>query len=135
MNLRVWWDDKIVNGCVQPGESGEDVAVNYGLNANIAIDALYWGKDWGTLPSTVVFDRQSPNPIFHKNFQQSFTTQGGQPIGIPKNLVWIPCGSFTMGSPASEADRDASEGPQTLVTMAPSLMAGSTAFIAALHFT
>ncbi len=33
-------------------------------------------------------------------------------------MVVVPAGSFTMGSPASEADRDADEGPQRKVTMA-----------------
>ena len=33
------------------------------------------------------------------------------------NLVWIPPGTFTMGSPANEVDRDPDEGPQTMVTI------------------
>ncbi len=37
--------------------------------------------------------------------------------GCPEMVV-VPAGSFTMGSPASEADRDADEGPQRKVTMA-----------------
>jgi formylglycine-generating enzyme required for sulfatase activity len=32
-------------------------------------------------------------------------------------MIWIPSGSFTMGSPASEARRDSDEGPQRLVTI------------------
>jgi YD repeat-containing protein len=35
----------------------------------------------------------------------------------PENLTWIPPGTFTMGSPVTEKDRDASEGPQTQVTI------------------
>jgi formylglycine-generating enzyme required for sulfatase activity len=31
--------------------------------------------------------------------------------------VWIPPGTFTMGSPATEQDRDSDEGPQTVVTI------------------
>jgi len=112
------------NGCVQPGEAGEDVAVYYGLNGNLAIDAIHWFKDWPDLPSTRLFDLRSPKPIFHKNFQQSFTTPVGKPLEIPKNMVWIPCGTFTMGSPATEAERDASEGPQTLVTISQGFWMG-----------
>src|SRR5687768_11088750 len=32
------------------------------------------------------------------------------------NMVWIGAGTFTMGSPASEAEREPDEGPQTEVT-------------------
>lgn len=35
------------------------------------------------------------------------------PLG---ELVWIPSNTFAMGSPVSEVDRDADEGPQTTVT-------------------
>ena len=31
------------------------------------------------------------------------------------NLVWIPAGTFTMGSPPDEVDRYSDEGPQTIV--------------------
>jgi formylglycine-generating enzyme required for sulfatase activity len=33
------------------------------------------------------------------------------------NMVWIPAGTFLMGSPEDEAGRNANEGPQTLVTL------------------
>jgi len=33
------------------------------------------------------------------------------------NLVWIPPGTFTMGSPTNEVDRSEIEGPQTLVIL------------------
>lgn len=35
----------------------------------------------------------------------------------PARWVWIPPGTFTMGSPSSEPDRDPDEGPQTVVTL------------------
>lgn len=37
--------------------------------------------------------------------------------GLATNLVWIPPGTFTMGSPPDEAGRFTSEGPQTRVTI------------------
>jgi len=35
----------------------------------------------------------------------------------PTRLVWIPSGTFTLGSPDSEPDRSPNEGPQTGVTL------------------
>ncbi len=35
----------------------------------------------------------------------------------PQHLVWITAGTFTMGSPATEKDRNSNEGPQTVVTI------------------
>jgi formylglycine-generating enzyme required for sulfatase activity len=37
--------------------------------------------------------------------------------GAPTNMVFIPPGTFRMGSPTNELDRDAWEGPQTAVTI------------------
>jgi hypothetical protein len=39
------------------------------------------------------------------------------PTPDPVKLAWIAPGTFTMGSPAGEVDRDPDEGPQTLVTL------------------
>ena len=33
------------------------------------------------------------------------------------NLLWIPPGTFTLGSPSNEVDRATDEGPQTAVTL------------------
>src|SRR6266567_9264236 len=38
-------------------------------------------------------------------------------FAAPTNLVFIPPGTFRMGSPTNEMDRDAFEGPQTAVTI------------------
>jgi formylglycine-generating enzyme required for sulfatase activity len=37
--------------------------------------------------------------------------------GAPTNMVFIPPGTFRMGSPTNEVDRSPSEGPQTAVTI------------------
>jgi formylglycine-generating enzyme required for sulfatase activity len=39
-------------------------------------------------------------------------------------MVVVPAGSFTMGSPASEKDRDKNEGPQRIVTIRKSFAVG-----------
>jgi len=47
--------------------------------------------------------------------------EGVQPI---ENMVWIPAGRFTMGSPESDRGRLAVEGPQTRVTLTQSFWMG-----------
>jgi formylglycine-generating enzyme required for sulfatase activity len=37
--------------------------------------------------------------------------------GVKMRVVWVPAGTFTMGSPTSEEGRDSDEGPQTRVTL------------------
>ncbi len=39
------------------------------------------------------------------------------PDSVPLVMVWIPAGTFTMGSPNTEQDRNADEGPQHTVTL------------------
>jgi formylglycine-generating enzyme required for sulfatase activity len=39
------------------------------------------------------------------------------PGNVALDLVWIAPGTFTMGSPATEANRNSEEGPQTQVTL------------------
>ena len=39
------------------------------------------------------------------------------PGGVPLVMVWIPGGTFTMGSPDTELGRAANEGPQHSVTL------------------
>ena len=42
----------------------------------------------------------------------------------PEGFVWIPPGTFLMGSPVSEIDRDGDESPQTLVTLSSGFWMG-----------
>jgi formylglycine-generating enzyme required for sulfatase activity len=46
-----------------------------------------------------------------------FRLVAAPPNPDPAHLVWIPPGTFTMGSPPDEVDRDSDEGPQTAVTI------------------
>jgi formylglycine-generating enzyme required for sulfatase activity len=43
---------------------------------------------------------------------------------IPSNMVWIPPGVFTMGSPTDEVERDTDEGPLTTVTISQGFWIG-----------
>ena len=42
----------------------------------------------------------------------------------PMGIVFIPAGTFTLGSPSTEPDRNADEGPQTRVTISKSFWMG-----------
>ncbi|HEV7608505.1 MAG TPA: formylglycine-generating enzyme family protein [Steroidobacteraceae bacterium] len=48
------------------------------------------------------------------------------PGKVTLDLAWIPAGSFTMGSPASESLRHADEAPQTKVTLIKGFWLGRT---------
>jgi formylglycine-generating enzyme required for sulfatase activity len=45
-------------------------------------------------------------------------------FAAPTNLVFIPPGTFRMGSPTNEVDREANEGPQTAVTISKGFWMG-----------
>ena len=99
------------NACVQPGRAGAVVTLYRGASRTLALDLKQWQEEWGEQPSVELFNIRKP--IWQKDFT---TAIGGntQPIPIP-NMVWIPCGTFTMGSPANEGFSE--EGPRTRVTI------------------
>ena len=102
------------------------VAVSDDGGSTFAVPATSFGGDGygkGVSPGSrkqVVWDagRDWPNR-FSANMRFRVTATDGDepPNPNPPRLVWIPAGAFTMGSPASEPDRDDWEGPQTLVTL------------------
>ena len=52
-----------------------------------------------------------------KKYTETITTSTGEKLSL--DMVLIPGGTFTMGSPASEAGRADHEGPQRKVRVAP----------------
>lgn len=78
----------------------------------VSADLVYWSLltnvvgEGGLLWVT---DLEAPK------FPQRFY-QVGVPL-TPTNMVFVRPGTFTMGSPESEASHDANEGPQTVVTL------------------
>ena len=98
--------------CVPPGQPGTDVRVKAGLPGNLGQGMLWWSASWQEQPVWSVFNLQQ------EVWQETFSPPAGPlPEAAPPNLVWIPCGTFTMGSPDSEPARDSTEGPQTRVTL------------------
>jgi formylglycine-generating enzyme required for sulfatase activity len=77
--------------------------------------------DWTLLTNLVgsgsqlqIEDHDAPN------YPQRFYQVGLPPIPLPtpiSNMVFIPPGTFTMGSPDGEAGRSTNEGPQTIVRL------------------
>jgi formylglycine-generating enzyme required for sulfatase activity len=108
------------NACVQPGRAGVDVALYRGINGTLAVDVRGWDEDWWNLPAWEVFNIRSVKPIWHENL----STPVGQPPQTFGNMVWIPCGSFTMGSPETEPGRGSQESPQTRVTISQGFWMG-----------
>ncbi len=49
--------------------------------------------------------------------QPATLTVQTEPAAQVPGMVWIPAGTFTMGSPATDLDRWSDEGPQTVVTL------------------
>ena len=106
------------NASVQPGRAGVNLSLYSGLSSTLAVDVRGWDEDWGTLPSWELFNLRER--IYHKDLSTSI---GSSPQTIP-NMAWIPSGTFTMGSPASEPARYDWEGPQTRVTISQGIWMG-----------
>ena len=107
------------NACVQPGQVGADVSLYDGLNGTLALALRGWDQDWASLPSWEMFNMRGL--IWHGNVTKPV---GSEHLNIPPNMVWIPCGTFTMGSPDSELGRYSDEGPQTRVTLSQGFWMG-----------
>jgi formylglycine-generating enzyme required for sulfatase activity len=83
-----------------------------------ALDPYKWGVLTNVLvtssPYVVVDWEASPQRRF---YQAASGPEAPVMPADPKRWAWIPPGTFTMGSPASEVDRQSNEGPQTQVTI------------------
>ena len=88
------------------------------MNGTLALDLRGWDDDWASLPSGELFNLRGL--LWHG----STATSGGPPPTVAGNMAWIPCGTFTMGSPDSEPARYSYEGPQTRVTLSQGFWMG-----------
>jgi len=86
------------------------------------LDLLEAPKVWQTLTNIVM----TSSPMLFVDLSappggQRYYRASGDGLLInnpdPANLVWVPPGRFTMGSPVTEKDRYEDEGPQTVVVI------------------
>ena len=106
------------SACVPPGQAGADLSLCAGLDSTLTGDVRGWDPGFGTPPAWELFNLRGL--IWH---QTVATTIGATVQPIP-NMVWIPCGAFTMGSADSEPGRWNDEGPQTRVTFSRGFWVG-----------
>lgn len=79
----------------------------------VSVDLVNW------LPLTNVTGTGGPlwvQDATPPNLPQRYYHVGIHPVPIT-NMVFIPPGTFTMGSPVSESGRNTNEGPETVVTL------------------
>jgi formylglycine-generating enzyme required for sulfatase activity len=71
----------------------------------------------GVSPSNRGQDARDTKDNLPKKYTETVTTKDDSKLTL--DMVLIPGGTFTMGSPAGEADREAHEGPQHPVQLSP----------------
>jgi formylglycine-generating enzyme required for sulfatase activity len=81
-----------------------------------------WTNNWAALESVTV----DSNGLIRVSVPMFYRVRGvaAPPFPTPSNMVWIPAGTFTMGSPESEPGRLSSEGPQTQVAVSKGFCIG-----------
>ena len=99
-----------------------------GTGAAIAAPSI---RRWLSKPQlrTVVFNTVTVDANGVRNAPEEYSAKlftEGLGLGAELDMVLIPGGSFTMGSPADELERQANEGPQHHVTLAPFFMSASS---------
>jgi formylglycine-generating enzyme required for sulfatase activity len=94
-------------GLTITGAVGTVYTVQY--NTNLAQPDGWQGAGIVQLPSSPYVWVDTAAPLAGQRFYRA--------VEGPTSLAWIPPGTFTMGSPSNEAERQDAEGPQTVVTL------------------
>jgi len=101
-------------GLTITGAVGTVYTVQY--NTNLAQPDGWQGAGIVQLPSSPYLWVDTAAPLAGQRFYRAM--EG------PTNLAWLPPGTFTMGSPSNEVERQAAEGPQTVVTLTSGFFMG-----------
>jgi formylglycine-generating enzyme required for sulfatase activity len=94
-----------------------------------AVTGLLSAQETSTSSSSVGVNASSTNPTPADGGSQYLSGKNHStilPNKVSLDLVWIPSGVFTMGSPASESGSEKWEHPQTIVTISKGFWMGKT---------
>ncbi len=93
-----------------------------------AVESLGGGQAWATVKSTVLtnglWSFQDTNASAAGQRFYRAVAQGGARPATPEGMVWLPPGTFRMGSPLADPDYLANEGPQTEVRLTQGFFLG-----------
>jgi len=99
-------------GLTITGRVGTVYSVEYVTDLAQTNDASPWrGLEFLQLPASPYLWADKSAPATGQRFYRAVQSEP------PTNMVFIPPGTFRMGSPTNEVDRWDSEGPQTMVTI------------------
>jgi formylglycine-generating enzyme required for sulfatase activity len=99
---------EIFSGLTIAGEVGKVYSVEYITDLSRTHDASAWRcLEYLQLPASQYLWTDESAPATDKKFYRAVAMEP------PTNMVFIPPGTFRMGSPTNEVDRYDSEGPQT----------------------
>ena len=93
--------------------------------------AVAWGDDrWGLWADLEVYDSSVSAQFGVGRLSESFVPSGG--MAVVQRFRWIEPGSFLMGSPKTELERNSNEGPQHRVVLTQGFWLADTACTQAL---
>jgi formylglycine-generating enzyme required for sulfatase activity len=98
-------------GLTITGETGKVYSIEYVTDLTDPAESDWRCLEYLQLPASPYLWADKSAPVTEKRFYRALAT------AAPANMVFIPPGTFRMGSPTSEVDRVDWEGPQTAVTI------------------
>jgi formylglycine-generating enzyme required for sulfatase activity len=98
-------------GLTIKGEIGKVYSIEYVTDLTDPVESYWRCLEYLQLPASPYLWADKSAPATGKRFYRTVA------IEPPENMVFIPPGTFLMGSPDDEEDRWGSEGPQTAVTI------------------
>jgi formylglycine-generating enzyme required for sulfatase activity len=102
-------DSQPYAGLTITGEVGTVYSIEYATD--LAQTNSWRSLEYLQLPASPYLWADKSAPATGRRFYRA------QIFAPPANMVFIPPGTFMMGSPTNEVDRDPDEGPQTAVTI------------------
>jgi len=101
------------------GDVGSDCTIQSATNLS---------QNWQFVTNFTLLSNQSlvldpTSPLAAQRFYRVYSQEVPTNV-VTTNMVWLSSGTFTMGSPDTEAERDSEEGPQTRVTISQGFWMG-----------